>query len=84
VEVERSPPRIIVCDIGLPLEDGYDFIAELRRRNIATPTVALTAIARPEDRVRSIKAGFASHLAKPVESAELLVTIGSLVGLYSA
>ena len=83
-QVAQSPPGIIVCDIGLPQEDGYDSIAELRRRNIAIPIVALTAFARPEDRVRSIKAGFASHLAKPVEPAELLVTIASLVGLYSA
>jgi signal transduction histidine kinase len=83
-QMARSSPQIIVCDIGLPQEDGYDFIAEIKRRNIATPIVALTAFARPEDRVRSIKAGFASHLAKPVEPAELLVTIASLVGLYSA
>ncbi len=83
-QVAQLPPQVIVCDIGLPQEDGYDFIEELKRRNIATPTVALTAFARPEDRVRSIKAGFASHLAKPVEPAELLVTIASLAGLYSA
>ena len=83
-QIAKSPPQIIVCDIGLPQEDGYDFIAEIKGRNIATPIVALTAFARPEDRVRSIKAGFAGHLAKPVEPAELLVTIASLVGLYFA
>ncbi|HEX4241686.1 MAG TPA: ATP-binding protein [Steroidobacteraceae bacterium] len=80
--IAHAPPGVIVCDIGMPNEDGYDFIMALRRQGVAVPAVALTAFARPEDRVRSIKAGFAGHLAKPVEPAELLVMVASLAGHY--
>jgi CheY-like chemotaxis protein len=80
--IALAPPGVIVCDIGMPNEDGYDFIMALRRQGVAVPAVALTAFARPEDRVRSIKAGFAGHLAKPVEPAELLVMVASLAGHY--
>jgi ATP-binding cassette subfamily B protein len=43
------------------------------------PAIALTALARPEDRMRSLEAGFQQHVAKPVELAELVVVIKSLV-----
>ncbi|HEX3847102.1 MAG TPA: ATP-binding protein [Steroidobacteraceae bacterium] len=81
-QIAKSAPGVIVCDIGMPSEDGYDFIVALRRDGVAIPAVALTAFARPEDRVRSIKAGFAGHLAKPVEPAELLVMVASMAGHY--
>jgi len=51
---------------------------------LKTPAVALTAFARPEDRVRSIQAGYQMHLAKPVEPTELLAVIASLAGRYDA
>jgi CheY-like chemotaxis protein len=79
----QSTPDVIVCDIGMPHEDGYDFITGLRRQNLAIPALALTAFARPEDRVRSLRAGFGAHLAKPVEPAELLFTVASLAGHYA-
>jgi CheY-like chemotaxis protein len=43
------------------------------------PAIALTAFARPEDRSRALAAGFQMHLAKPVEQAELLSAVSSLV-----
>ena len=48
---------------------------ESEQRGIKTPAIALTAFARAEDRIRSIQAGFQSHLPKPVEPAELLALI---------
>jgi CheY-like chemotaxis protein len=45
----------------------------------ATPAIALTAFARPEDRSRSLRAGFQLHLPKPVEIGELLASIVNLM-----
>lgn len=67
-------PEAILLDIGLPGIDGYELAARLR----ATPAtagaliVALTGYGRPEDRVRSKRAGFDAHLVKPVDPDALL------------
>ncbi len=44
------------------------------------PALALTAFARSEDRTKAIRAGFQIHIAKPVETAELLTMVASLAG----
>ena len=62
----------------MPQQDGYEFIRDLRNRGLTTPAVALSAYARAEDRFRSAQAGYQTHLAKPVEPAELLAVIASL------
>ncbi len=71
---------VLVSDIGMPRRDGYDFIAEVRRRGIKTPAAALTAFARSEDRARALLSGYQAHLAKPLESFELVATVASLSG----
>ena len=77
-------PDVLVCDIGMPAEDGYSLIRQLRAledsRESALPAVALTAYARSEDRTKAIRSGFQNHLAKPVEPAELLAIVSSLAG----
>ena len=76
-------PDVIVSDIGLPERDGYDFIREVRHMAPplnAVPAAALTALARLEDRKRALLAGFQTHLAKPVDPAELVATVASLAG----
>ena len=77
-------PDVLVCDIGMPGEDGYSLIRRLRAiekiQENALPAVALSAYARSEDRTKSIRAGFQHHLAKPVEPSELLAIVGSLAG----
>lgn len=66
---------VIVSDIGMPGEDGYTFMRNLRSRETSrggkTPAIALTAYARPEDRERTLSAGFQDHAAKPVDLREL-------------
>jgi PAS domain S-box-containing protein len=76
--LESARPAIILCDIGMPGRDGYDFIAELRRRNDDTPALAVTAFARTEDKIRALRAGYHGHIAKPIEPAELLSTVAVL------
>lgn len=72
---------IIVSDIGMPGEDGYQFIRRVRslqnpHRDV--PAVALTAFARVEDRKKAAQAGFQTHLSKPVEAAELVAVVDRL------
>ena len=75
---------LIVSDIGMPEEDGFSLIRRVRglpaEHNGETPAVALTAYARVEDRVKAMVAGFQMHIAKPVDTDELLVLIASLTG----
>jgi CheY-like chemotaxis protein len=76
-------PDILVSDIGIPGMDGYELIRRVRalpaERGGDVPAVALTALARAEDRTRALLAGFQTHLAKPVQPTELMAAIGSLV-----
>ena len=75
-------PDVIVSDIAMPDEDGYAFIRCVRQLSAgdggATPSIALTAYAREEDRARSLAAGFQAHLAKPVEPGDLVAAVADL------
>ncbi|MDC0721276.1 hybrid sensor histidine kinase/response regulator [Nannocystis bainbridge] len=66
-------PQLVLCDIGLPLLDGYGVVADLRHRPefAATRFIALTGYGRAEDRQRSQASGFHAHLIKPVGLAKL-------------
>jgi PAS domain S-box-containing protein len=76
-------PHVILSDIGMPTQDGYELIRRIRSlpggSNI--PAAALTALARSEDRMRAMRAGFQTHLPKPVTPAELVVVVRSLASL---
>jgi signal transduction histidine kinase/PleD family two-component response regulator len=76
----RAEFDVLLSDIAMPKRDGYELIAEVRRRRISTPAVAVTAFARSEDHARALEAGFQRYIAKPIEPAELLATVASLAG----
>jgi signal transduction histidine kinase len=77
-------PDVIVSDIGLPGEDGYELLRKVRSlapdRGGKVPAAALTAFARAEDRLRALEAGFETHLAKPLDPSELVATVARLAG----
>jgi CheY-like chemotaxis protein len=81
---KEKRPDVLVSDIGMPEVDGYRLILEVRRladnQGGNTPAAALTAFARSEDRRRALMAGYESHIAKPVEPAELIAVVASLAG----
>jgi CheY-like chemotaxis protein len=80
--VGQQTPDVLVSDIGMPHEDGYSLIRQLRTlagEKGLVPAIALTAYARVEDRVKAIRAGYQAHLAKPVEAIELVAIITSLI-----
>jgi CheY-like chemotaxis protein len=74
---------VIVSDIGMPGQDGHDFIRAVRslpdQGKAGIPAIALTAFARGEDRTQALLAGFNLHMSKPVELGELLVSLADLV-----
>jgi signal transduction histidine kinase/FixJ family two-component response regulator len=79
-------PDVIILDIAMPDEDGYSVLKKVRaletEQGFETnriPAIALTAFARSEDRLRALQAGFHMHVTKPVEPAELALTIASLI-----
>jgi two-component system, chemotaxis family, CheB/CheR fusion protein len=75
-------PDIIVSDIGMPDQDGYELMRQIRslpvKKGGATPAIALTAFARPEDRKQALAVGYQKHMAKPVDPLELLTVIATL------
>jgi len=78
-------PHIVLSDIGLPGHDGYELISQLRALpgGQSVPAVALTALARSEDRTRALRAGFQMHVPKPVETSELVAVVRNLANLQS-
>ena len=76
--VAQSVPDVLLSDIGLPGEDGYELIRAIRARGFtpsALPAIALTAYSRREDQRLALQAGFQAHVAKPVEPAILVAAV---------
>jgi PAS domain S-box-containing protein len=73
--IERAIPDVLVSDIGMPGEDGYELMRRVRALapevGGAVPAIALTAFARQEDMRHALDAGFDVHVAKPIDPAEL-------------
>jgi PAS domain S-box-containing protein len=80
--LESRRPDVLISDIGMPDEDGYELIRQVRalpaERGGNTPALALTAYARAEDRARALMAGYQLHVPKPVEPTELVALAASL------
>jgi PAS domain S-box-containing protein len=70
---------LLVSDIGMPEVDGFEMLSRIRAlgpaRGGSLPAIALTAFARPEDRLHALESGFLDHVPKPIEPSELVATI---------
>ena len=80
----RHVHDIIVSDIEMPLTDGYSFLRQVRAlapdAGGTTPAIALTAYAGADDRMKALRAGFQNYLTKPVQTAELITVVASVLG----
>jgi CheY-like chemotaxis protein len=82
-QVSTVRPDVLLIDLGMPEMDGYRLIERIRTapdplvRRI--PAAALTAFARADDRTRALKSGFEMHLSKPIDPAELVASVSTLV-----
>lgn len=81
--LQRDHVDIILADIAMPEQDGYAFIREVRASPSAMiaqlPAIAITSLAREEDRRNSANAGFQLHLAKPIAPRALATAIARVV-----
>jgi PAS domain S-box-containing protein len=76
-------PEVLVSDLGMPDEDGFDLIRQVRGRGHHPkdlPAVALTAFVHKDDQRQALLAGFQVHIPKPVDPHDLTVVIASLAG----
>ena len=73
------PYGAMVIDRGLPGVDGLDLIGRLRRQDIRTPVLVLTAYGAVADRVAGLDAGAEDYLVKPFEVDELLARLRALL-----
>lgn len=81
--LEDFRPNLVLSDIGMPEQDGYALIRQLRKMpdegGGRIPAIAITAYATDQHRERSLAEGFTEHVAKPLRPADLLATVRNLV-----
>jgi PAS domain S-box-containing protein len=77
-------PHVLMSDIGMPEEDGFALIRQVRAREAVegghVPAIALTAFASQADREQALALGFEAHLAKPASPRDIVRTVARLVG----
>jgi PAS domain S-box-containing protein len=81
---ENWHPDLLVSDIAMPEEDGYQLIGQVRAHDSEhggnIPAIALTAYVTPDDKKRALSAGFQVHLTKPIQPEELINSLANLSG----
>lgn len=82
--LKTENPSILVSDLGMPNEDGFDLIYKVRQSYTPNvlPAVALTAFAHKEDRRRALDAGFQVHISKPTDPHDLTAVVAELASNY--
>jgi CheY-like chemotaxis protein len=80
--LEGQQPDVLVSDIGLPEEDGYALVRQIRQHEAEhggfLPAIALTAFTRAEDRTHILASGFQAHVSKPLDPAELIAAVAAV------
>lgn len=81
--VRQQRPDVLVSDIGMPVEDGYELMRRIRalppERGGLLPAIALTSYGAVEDRDRAFSVGYQSHVVKPAETGLLVAAVAALV-----
>jgi PAS domain S-box-containing protein len=83
-------PDVLVCDLSMPMEDGYTALRRMRAleaaRGVAAsqriPAIALTALAGNEERLRALRAGFQCYIAKPADPVELMIVMANIMDMW--
>ena len=78
-ELRAEPYAAAVLDLGLPLKDGMDVLAETRRAGLKLPILVLTARDAVPDRIRGLDVGADDYVVKPVDLDELAARLRALV-----
>lgn len=67
--------NVIILDVNLPYKNGFEICQEMRKNNIQTPVLMLTALGSTEDKLQGFDSGADDYLLKPFEFLELLARI---------
>jgi two-component system, OmpR family, response regulator QseB len=78
-ELRAEPYAAAVLDLGLPLMDGMDVLASVRRAGVDLPVLVLTARDAVPDRIRGLNLGADDYVLKPVDLHELAARLRALV-----
>jgi two-component system OmpR family response regulator/two-component system response regulator QseB len=78
-ELRAEPYAAAVLDLGLPLMDGFDVLASVRRAGLKLPVLALTARDAVPDRIRGLDLGADDYVVKPVDLGELAARLRALI-----
>jgi PAS domain S-box-containing protein len=75
--IRNSRPDVLVSDIAMPGEDGYQLIRAVIALGLVPPipAIAITAYAKEEDKERALSAGYQRYLTKPVELGEFISAV---------
>jgi PAS domain S-box-containing protein len=82
--LQRFRPHVLVSDIGMPEEDGYSLIQRVKAlpgSAASIPSIALTAFTRAQDKTKALAMGFTTHVSKPVNPDDLVITVANLAML---
>lgn len=79
--LDSSSVDLLISDLGLPGQDGFELIAIVRARSSSNrlPAIAISGRAQPADRARALNAGFDLHMGKPFDAASLLDALVALL-----
>jgi signal transduction histidine kinase len=73
----ETHPEVALIDLGLPIMDGLELARQIRRQPLQPGRlIAVTGYGQPEDRRRSLEAGFDDHIVKPVDPVQIAAMIG--------
>ncbi len=78
--IQNSRPDVLISDIAMPGEDGYQLIKKVIALNLKPelPAIAITAYAKDEDKQNALAAGFHRYLSKPVELREFILAVAAV------
>lgn len=76
---EQNEYDILLLDVMMPGKDGFTVVRHLRRKQIMTPVIFLTARGEVEDKVRGLDSGADDYLVKPFSLVELLARVRALL-----
>ncbi len=82
-QLVRQRFDVLIADIAMPDEDGYSLIGTVRTTTppevTRIPAIALTSLARDEDRKQALSAGFQLHVPKPADARSLARSVAAVV-----
>ena len=80
--MQQEPFDVLVADIGMPGQDGYSLVRDIRKLPVALggliPAIAVTVYTTLKERDEALAAGFNAHVRKPVDPEQLIAMIAAV------